>query len=337
MSEVLRDGAAFSIVRVRESQPERIPNLTEVRSQVLAVAREQKADEWFKSNAEKTLFTIKGQRYSLGQFYQEYKELPTDVRAQYQGAEGRKKLAAQLIERLLIIEDSYDRLLDVQNKAEIDETRLDVLKQMFHQENIDDKIKIGDEEIKKFFDANKAQFMLPPKARIRYIRIGLGQTADEEKRARDKANEAYRKLAPGPFQQGADFGTIAREYSEDQDTAAKGGELDGWVGEGLDTISELMSHPFHQQVLGLQVNQISAPFVYGDSLYIVQVIERSEPQPITFEQAKPMIQDELTHQQHDDLLAKLSDQLAQQAEMVIYDSTLRALLAQLAPPATPTK
>jgi parvulin-like peptidyl-prolyl isomerase len=337
LSDVLRNGAVFSIVRLRERQAERIPALSEVRAQVLAGAREQKVEEWFKNNGEKTLFTIKGQRYALGQFYQEYKELPPDARAPYQGAEGRKKLAEQLIERLLIVEDSTDRLLDVQNKGELDETRLDVLKQMFHQENVDDKIKIGDEQIKKFYDENKSQFVLPPKARIRYLRIGLGQTADEKKRASDKANEAYRKLVPGPFQTGADFGAIAREYSEDQDTAAKGGELDGWVGEGVDTLAELVNHPFHQQVLALQVNQISQPFVYGDSLYIVQVIERSEPQPITFEQAKPMIQDELTHRQHDDLLAKLSDQLAQQAEMVIYDSTLRAWLAQLSPQATPTK
>ncbi|MFQ5851039.1 MAG: peptidyl-prolyl cis-trans isomerase, partial [Candidatus Binatia bacterium] len=331
LSEVLRDGTVFSIVRLRERQPERIPALSEVRTRALAGAGEQKAEEWFKSNGDKTLFTIKGRRYPLGQFYREYKELPPDVRAQFAGAEGHKKLAEQLIERLLIVEDSQDRLLDVENKAEVEETRLDVLKQMFHQENIDDKIEISDEQIKKFYDENKSRFVRPPKARIRYIRIGLGQTADEEKRARDRANEAYRKLVPGPFQEGADFKTIAREYSEDPETATKGGELDRWIGEGIDFLAELAEHPFHEQVLSLQANQISPPFIYGGSLYIVQVIQRSEPQPIPFEQAKPMIQDKLTHRQHDELSAKLSQQLQRQAEVVIYDSTLRAFLARTQP------
>ncbi len=237
---------------------------------------------------------------------------------------------------MLVVEDTYDRLLDVKNKDELEETRLDVLKQMYHQENVDDQIEISDEELQKFYDANRARLVKPPESRIRYIRIGLGQTEDEEKRAEERAIEAYRKLLPGPFQQGAEFATIAGEYSEDQESAAKGGELDGWVGEGFDELVEMSDHPFHEQVLSLGVNEISPPFLYGDSLYIVQVIERSEPQLVPFEQAKEAIREKMTHDRHDELLASLSERVTQEFNMVIYDSVLRALVAELAPAQTPT-
>lgn len=337
VSDVINDeDELFSIVRLRELQPERIASFDQVRPEILELVRQQKTDEWFKANGAKTLFTIKGQRYSLEQFYKEYQELPPNVRINYEGAEGRKRLGEDLITRLLVVEDTYDRLLDVENKDELEETRLDVLKQMHHQENVDDQIQISDEELQKFYDENQARLVKPPEARIRYVRIGLGQTEDEEKRAEEKATEAYRKLVPGPFQPGADFATIAGEYSEDPASAAKGGELDGWVGEGFDELLELTDHPFHEQVLSLGVNQISPPFFYGDSLYIVQVIERSDPQPIPFDQAKPLIEEKLSHEQHDDLLANLSERIVQEANMVIYDSTLRTLIAELVPAQTPT-
>ncbi len=337
ISEVINDdGDVFSIVRLRELQPERVATFAEMRPEILELVRQQKTDEWFKTNGAKILFTLKGQRYSLEQFYKEYKELPLETRAKYEGADGRKRLAEDLITRLLVVEDTYDRLLDVKNKDELEETRLDVLKQMYHQENVDDQIKISDEAAQKFYDENKARLVKPPEARIRYLRIGLGQTEDEEKRAQEKANEAFRKLVPGPFQQGADFAAIASEYSEDQESAAKGGELDGWVGEGFDTLAELSEHPFHERVLSLGVNEISLPFFFGDSLYIVQVIERSDPQPIPFEQAKELIREKLTHDQHDELLANLSERVTQDANIVIYDSVLRALVAEFAPAQTPT-
>jgi len=337
VSDVINDdGDLFSIVRLRELQPERVASFSEARPEILAAVRQQKTDEWFQTNGAKTLFTIKGQRYSLEQFYKEYKELPPETRAEYEGADGRKRLADDLITRLLVVEDTYDRLLDVKNKDELEETRLDVLKQMYHQENVDDQIKISDEELQKFYDENKARLVRPPEARIRYIRIGLGQTQDEETRAREKANEAYKKLVPGPFQQGADFALIAREYSEDQESAAKGGELDGWVGEGFDSLVELTDHPFHEQVLSLGVNETSPPFVYGDSLYIVQVLERSDPQPVPFEQAKELIREKMTHDRHDELFASLSGRATREFNMVIYDSVLRGLVAELAPAQTPT-
>lgn len=328
ISGVFRAGNSFHIVRLIASEDERTQTFEEVRDLILPIVQQQQTDVWFQDNADRTLFTIKGRRYTVGQFYQEYQELSPVVQAQFAGSEGMRNLAEQLIERLLLVEDTYDQLLDSQNQPLTDETRLQVLKQMLHQENVDDQIEVTDEEMQQFYAQNQNMMVLPAQARIRYIRIGLGSSEDEAQRARERADEAYTRLVPGALQTGEDFAIIAQEYSEDPETAANGGELPGWIGEGADLLAEAELHPFHERVLTLQPGEISPVFEFGDSLYIVQVIERTESETLTFEQAQPYIQEILYQQEHETLTVQLENSLLEEAGFAIYPSVLETYLSQ---------
>lgn len=327
ISEVFRAGDAFYVARLRSSQPERRQSLDEARTQVYQAVLAQKEAAWFKENANRTLFTIHGERYTLGEFWQEYQELPPTFLVNYQGAEGRQALAERLIERLLLVEDSYDQLLEAENKDELDETRLRVLTQMMEQEEVDDKIEVTDEELQAYYEEHKTELTPPPQARVRAIIIALGQTEAERKQAWNKANEAYQKLVPGLLQSGADFAEIARQYSEDEVTASKGGEVDGWIGEGPDLLAELAEHPFHQQILQLNEGEISQPFEWEGAIYIVQVLERKEKEPLTFEQAKELLREELRLKKHEELSAQLSQKLLEQANVKVYTEVLQTLIA----------
>lgn len=322
-SDIIRAGDSFYIVRLNELKPARTQSLDEVRSTILTIAQQQNADEWFQANGMKTLFTIKGKQYTLGSFYKEYKELPVDLQAQYNGPKGMQDMAEQLIERLLLVEDSYDQLLNTQNKPLTDEARLQVIKQMLHQEEIDDQIQVSEEEMLKFYNENSNLLILPPKARIRYIRIGLGTSEDEIKSAQTRADEAYQKLVPGILQKGVDFALIAQEYSEDPESSANGGDYPEWIGESEDLMTEIQLHPFHEKILTLQLDEISRPFQVDDSLYIVQVLERTETEKLAFEQAKPYIQEFLNQQKHGELLSQLSQKLFQQNNVVFFESVLQ--------------
>lgn len=328
ISAVFQAQDTFFIVRLISAQPERAQTLNEVRSQVLLAVQQQQTEAWMNANASKTLFTLKSKQYTLGQFYTEYTELPPEFQAQYVGGEGRKELAERLIDRLVLVADTSDQLLQVENQSLIDQTRLDVLKQMMDQQEVDDKLQVTEEEVQQYYDQNLDRLALPPQFRIRYIRIGLGQTQDEQNAAQVRAAEAYQKLVPGPFQQGADFATIAQEYSEDPETAANGGEYPGWIGETGDPFELPDLHLLHEMLLQLNVNDISQPLPIGDSLYIVQVIESTTSQPLAFEEAKPFIQEFLQQQEHDQLLRDLQERLAKEANVVIYESALEAFFNQ---------
>jgi len=324
-SGVIRAGDAFYVVRLRALRPERQQRLDEVRDQVRRAVRVQKEARWFAENADRTLFTIRGRRYTLGEFWTEYQELPEAFLARYQGVEGRRALAERLIERLLLLQDSYDRLLDAKNTQQVEETRLSVLAQMLEQEEVDEKIAVSDQELAAYYQEHKKELTEPPQVRIRYIMIRLGAPGRDRVRAWAKADEAYKQLVPGVLQKGRDFAEVARRYSEDQATAARGGELSGWIREGPDLLAELAEHPFHEQTLGLRTGEISRPFEYGGAIYIVQVRERKEARPLTFEETKELLREELRQKKHDELRAQLSRKLLNEARVVIYGQTLRQL------------
>lgn len=95
-------------------------------------------------------------------------------------------------------------------------------------------------------------------------------------------------------------------------------------------------HDQHQIILELEVEQISEPFHLGDSYYIVQVIERTQPDVRSFDEVQPFIRDELTQQRHDALVQQLEERLTATAELVVYDQVIDAYAARLAPPGAQT-
>lgn len=322
IGRVFRAGQSFFVVQLNQLQPARTQTYEEVRELVLHEVGAQSSETWFNDKGGRTLFTLRGRQYSLGEFYQEYRELPPTTQALFAGTEGMTQLAELLIERLLLVSATYDQLLDVQNQPLVDEARLQVLIQMMDQEEVDDRIEITEEEIQQFYQQNAELLALPPQVRIRYVRIGLGSSQDEAERGRQRADEAYKKLVPGFFQSGAAFEEIALEYSEDPETAVNGGELPGWIGETDDVLAEIELHPFHEVVLPMRPGEISRPFDFGGSLYIVEVIERSEAEPLSPDQARPYIEQILTDQEHDQLSAQLQEGLLEQADLVIYRQVL---------------
>lgn len=335
LGSIFQAGDSFYVVRLNDLKPARARTLSEVRHIVAAAVGQQDEQQWFNENGQKTLFTLKGQRYSLEQFYKEYQELPVSLQGQYAGADGLKKLADSLIDRMLLVSDTYDKLLDVKTKPLADESRLRLLRQMMEQEEVDDKITVTDKEMQEYYARNGERMAYPPKARIRYIRIGLGASEDEERRAREKADQAYNKLAPGFFREGADFAAVAQEYSEDPESAAKGGEFDGWIGEISNPWLELTTHPFHKAVLRLEPGKIGKPFQMAGSLYIVRVLERTEPQSLSFEKAKPFIKKVLTERKHRELAIKLQKRLLKNADVVMYREVLETYFKKRSqPPST---
>jgi parvulin-like peptidyl-prolyl isomerase len=306
--------------------------LGDARPFILSAVEPQIRDDWFVANAGKTLFTLKSSRYTVGEFYREYQELPFTVQAQFAGSDGMKDLAERLIERLLLVADANDQLLDVEGQPQFDEARLQVLSQMLHQEEVDDQIDVTDEEILQFYEENQDIMTEPPQARIRYIRIGLGNSEEEAAAASQRADEVYEKLVPGLFQTGEDFAAVAQEYSEDPETAANGGELPRWIGGGEDILAEIELHDFNDIVLSLPLNNITPPFQFGGSLYIVQIIERSEPKLMSLEEVRPLIEEILGQQQHDEREAELRETLLEQAGFEFYQPVLEEYLRQLPTP-----
>ena len=97
---------------------------------------------------------------------------------------------------------------------------------------------------------------------------------------------------------------------------------------------ELTEHPFHEAALRLEPGEISEPFQMAGSLYIVQVLERTEPEPLSFEEVMPFIEEVLSERKHRTLAADLQKRLLKEANVVIYPEVLEAYFKKLLQPLT---
>ena len=301
-------------------------SFSDVKGRIIETLRKRKEKEWFKQNRNRTLFTIHGKRYTAGEFYQELEELSLQERNKYQGNEGLKTLMDRMIERLLVVEDTYDQMLNTENSEERKHVQDDILGQLLHQEEVDDKLEISGEEIKAYYDKHKKEFAGPPQVKISYIRVYGGQTDDEKERAEKKIGKAYGKVKPWFWKKRESFENAAREYSEDPETAEKGGEIDEWISESGNLFDEIAMHTFHEIVLGLARDEISPPFYFQGSYYIVKVRERKEPRPLSLEDSREVIKAELSAKKHEELTYSMGNTLLEKANLVIYDGEIRAML-----------
>jgi peptidylprolyl isomerase len=119
-------------------------------------------------------------------------------------------------------------------------------------------------DVQKAYDANKTAFVVPRQFRIAQIFVSLANGADKdaEEKARKKLAELQGKLK----QPKADFAAVAKEGSDQQDTAERGGEL-GWVPETQ------IRPEIKTQVMGLANGAVTEPIKLDDGWHIIKLLE----------------------------------------------------------------
>lgn len=95
-----------------------------------------------------------------------------------------------------------------------------------------------------------------------------GLEAAEAEKQKVLADSLYNVLV-----EGADFATIAKEYSQDPGSAAKGGDL-GWFGRGM------MVAEFDSTAFALPDGGLSKPFTTGFGYHIIKRYESRMPGPL---------------------------------------------------------
>lgn len=318
-------GGKYFLLRLKEKIPARYLPYEEVRELVRRLLMDEREKRRYEENQNRTLFTLHGRRFTLGDFYQEFLELPATEQEKYRPYDERVKFVDRMLERLLLLEDSYDRMLNAKKKEEIEHIREDVLKQEWHREEVDEKLEVTDDEVKQFYEENKDLFKTPPRMKISLIIVRRrGESKDADKKAKEKIDEAYSKLKKGdPFEE------VAKQYSEDPWTAQNGGEVDRWMlGETSDPLFEMMNHPFHEKFTDLKEGKITKPFPFRHDYLIVKVREKEKPRQGSFEDVKEHLKKDLELKKHDELTAKMYSDMLDGANLTIYDGVLRSFINQ---------
>jgi len=197
----------------------------------------------------------------------------------------------QKIQQRYPSKDEFKKLL-----SEMGLTESDVQKQisrgMAIQQLIDkevgDKIKIGDEEVKSYYDANPQLFQQPEQVQASHILVKVDATATQAQKdeARKKIESVQKKA-----QKGEDFATLAKTYSEGP-SGPQGGDL-GYFRRGQ------MVKPFEEAAFNLKPNETSDIVETQFGYHLIKVVDIKPAQKMAYADVKERLSEHLKKQKMD--------------------------------------
>jgi foldase protein PrsA len=204
----------------------------------------------------------------------------------------------------------FEQILKTQNLTEQDVQNI-LKQQIVLEKAVAPQLKVGESDIKAFFDKNRASFDTPAQVRARHILV-----ADQA-----KAREVMAKLKAG-----GSWDALAKQYSTDPSSKDKGGEL-GFFGRGQ------MVPAFQDAAFGAKVNQIVGPVKSPFGYHVIQVEEKKPATQASFASAHDKIKTQLTTQQQGTAIPAFLQQLKSTAKIDVYDDRYKDLFPP--PPGAP--
>jgi len=166
------------------------------------------------------------------------------------------------------------------NMAEMrDYTRRDLIIANFIQSKLTAKISVSEDESKKFYDQNVDKFKRAESVRASHILIGIDSkaSAEEKKKAREKAEQLRKQIADG-----AEFAAVAKANSTCP-SSKMGGDL-GYFGKGQ------MVKPFEDAAFGMQVGEVSSVVETQFGYHIIKLLEKKNAETIPYAEVKSWIE-----------------------------------------------
>ncbi len=141
------------------------------------------------------------------------------------------------------------------------------------------EIKVSDEECRQFFEAHHDAFIQP--LRYRASHLFLAATAETPVDVADGKKRLIESFA-NQIGQHVDLSELAAQFSEDEATKAKGGDL------GFFSVSR-MSPEFFSEVAKLRIGETSKPFRSHLGFHIVRLTDMKPSHEMSFEEARAEI------------------------------------------------
>lgn len=176
------------------------------------------------------------------------------------------------------------------------------------------QIEIPDAELRAYYDEHPDEFKRPERLRARHILVKV--TPD---RPAAQAEARIRQIK-ARIEGGEDFAAVAREASEDEGSAAQGGDL-GYFGRGQ------MVPAFETAAFGAEVGKLVGPVQSDFGFHLIEVLDRQAGGQIPFEEAQVRIRGRLLTERVRELAEAKAREVAQRitAEKLSTDEQLRSL------------
>jgi peptidyl-prolyl cis-trans isomerase D len=162
-----------------------------------------------------------------------------------------------------------------------------------------DTTQVSDEDLRAYYNSHIDQYKVENRAHVEHILFKtIGKTDAEIAEIRQKAEDVLKKAKGG-----ANFEDLAKKYSEDDATKAKGGDL-GWIVE-KQTVPE-----FEQAAFSVPKGSVSDLVKTQYGFHIIKVLDRETAHTKPFEEVRSTIVPILTDQKAAEQANNISTQMA---------------------------
>lgn len=176
--------------------------------------------------------------------------------------------------------------------------------QEWMEKKIASQIYVSSDETRRYFDQHQTDFAQPLRLRPRHIFLAAPQDSDVIETKRAAMEEIVARLEASE-----DFASLTAELSEDEATKSHGGDL-GFLARDRAPLE------FWSAIENLPVNGPVARVQSHLGFHAVQILEVRPARTMTFEEARPEIQQILAGEKRRAAVAQLRSQLAQEAVLV---------------------
>ena len=160
------------------------------------------------------------------------------------------------------------------------------------------EVKVTDDELRQYYDQHKDEYTLAERVKAQHILFKTqGKTPEEIEKIKEKARGVLERA-----KKGEDFGSLAKQYSEDT-TASAGGDL-GDFGRGQ------MVPEFEKVAFSLGVGAISDLVQTQFGIHIIKVNGKQERRERPFEELKEAIRPIVETRKAEQRASELAQQVA---------------------------
>ncbi|MBI5143666.1 MAG: peptidylprolyl isomerase [Candidatus Omnitrophica bacterium] len=256
------------------------------------------------SDDDKVLATVSNKSITLKDFKSRIAKLPSYYKNIVE--KNRKRFLDETIMEMLFYEEAVRQSLDRDREVKdvINEARKKILIAKLIKNEVEDKIKIGEDEAKRFYELHKDDFKSQELWRASHILVAT------EKEAGDILNE---------LSNGASFEELARSRSMDA-TAARGGDV------GYFRMGQLVPD-FEKACMKLEIGQTSEVVRTQFGYHIIKLTDKKEPAIEPYEKVKQAIEEELKRKKRSELFDKLVLNLKERYGVKIEEDVFKSLEA----------
>ncbi len=181
-----------------------------------------------------------------------------------------------------------------------------VMRKLIDKE-VADKITLGPNDAKDFYDKNPEIFKTPEMIRASHILVKVDEKATPEEKAKalEKIKDIQKKV-----QGGADFAELAKEVS-DCPSKEKGGDL-GFFQKGQ------MVPAFETAALALKQGQVSDVVETEFGYHLIKLTDKKDAGTMAFEEMKPRIEQHIKSEKVSEQLTQYMDGLRSKAKVEVF-------------------